>query len=85
MEIQAEGSGGQGDVCCIVCKVYCIVVPELRKLSAGTMLKFRLGCQGVSVMYNALYAKCVALQFRNYGSLVPELCGSSGWGVRGSW
>ena len=61
MEIPAGVSGGQGDVNCIACKVCCIVVPELLKLSSGTMWKFRLGCQGVRVMHIALYVKYIAL------------------------
>ena len=65
MEIPAGVSEGDGDVYCIVCEVYRIVVPELRGLSSGTMWKFRLGGHGVTVMYFALYVKYVALQFRN--------------------
>ena len=61
MEIPAGVSGGHGDAYCIVCAVYCIVVPELRELSSGTMLKFRLWGQEVRVMYTALYVKYIAL------------------------
>ena len=55
MAIPAGWSGGQGDVYCIVGEVYCVVVPELRELSCGTVWKFRLGGQCDVYMRNIMH------------------------------